>query len=57
MINEDFTYKPTTAFKKIAKLVRQNDLAIIQGGQGASKTISILMLLIDLAWREKKEIT
>ena len=57
MNNENFTYKPTTAFKKIAKLVRQNDLAIIQGGQGASKTISILMLLIDLAWREKKEIT
>lgn len=57
MNNENFTYKPTTAFKKIAKLVRNNDFSIIQGGQGASKTISILMLLIDLAWRDKKEIT
>lgn len=63
MINEDFIYKPTKAFWKIEKLIsdglkKYNDLEIetgekqkrifiIQGGAGASKTISILMLLID----------
>jgi phage terminase large subunit len=56
-MNNDFVYKPTTAFYKIAKLVKANDLAIIQGGQGAGKTISILMLLIDYAFNHKKEIT
>jgi phage terminase large subunit len=55
----DFKYKPTTAFWKIQKLLsnKENDF-VIQGGQGASKTISILMLLIDLGNRTKlKEIS
>jgi phage terminase large subunit len=52
-----YQYKPTTALKKISNVIKNNDLAIIQGGQGAGKTIAILMLLIDIAWRKKKEIT
>lgn len=53
----EFVYNPTTALYKIAKVIKQNDLAIIQGGQGAGKTIAILMLLIDLCYRQFKEIT
>jgi len=53
----EFKYKPTKAFYKISKLVKQTDLAIIQGGQGAGKTISILMLLIDYVYRNKVEVT
>jgi phage terminase large subunit len=53
----NFIYKPTTALKKIAKVIKANDLAIIQGGQGAGKTIAILMLLIDVCWRNKLEVT
>jgi phage terminase large subunit len=58
MSNQPFLYRPTTALTKISKVVKQNDLAIIQGGQGAGKTISILMLLISYCWRfDKKEVT
>jgi phage terminase large subunit len=53
----DFVYKPTTALDKISDLINENDLSIIQGGQGAGKTIAILMLMIDLSWRKKIEIT
>ena len=53
----DFVYKPTTALKRISNVIKANDLAIIQGGQGAGKTIAVLMLLIDLHWRNKKETT
>jgi len=53
----DFVYKPSKALSKIAKVVKENDLAIIQGGQGAGKTIAILMLLIDVCWRLKVDIT
>lgn len=56
-MQNEFTYKPTTALDKIAEVIRKNDLAIIQGGQGAGKTIAILMLLIDLCNRQKIEIT
>ena len=56
-MNSNYTYRPTTSLYKIAKLIKKTDLAIIQGGQGAGKTVAILMLLIDLAIRKKKEIT
>ena len=56
-MQNDFIYKPTTALYKIAEVIKKNDLAIIQGGQGAGKTIAILMLLIDLCNRQKIEIT
>lgn len=38
-------FLPTTAYSKIARL--KSDLRIIQGGTSASKTISILLFLID----------
>lgn len=50
----DFKYKPTTALYKIKALFRAIaafTTFIIQGGQGAGKTISILMLIIDLCLR------
>jgi len=54
-----YDYKPTVALKKISKLVKSvDDLAIIQGGGGAGKTIGIEMLIID--WfnqNPNKEIT
>jgi len=56
-MSKEFQYKPTKALAKIAKVIATNDLSIIQGGQGAGKTIAILMLLIDLCNRHKKEIT
>lgn len=56
-LTNDYTYKPTKALYKIADVIRHNDLAIIQGGQGAGKTIAILMLIIDLCYREVKEVT
>jgi phage terminase large subunit len=57
MNNQKFTYQPTKALAKISKVVKENDLAIIQGGQGAGKTIAILMLLVSLCYRHKKEVT
>lgn len=39
--------KPTKALRKIAKLLKK--IRVIQGGQGAGKTISILILLINHA--------
>jgi len=57
-MNQDFTYRPTKAFWKINKLFeRKESLFIVQGGQGASKTISILMIIIDACNRSKKDIT
>ena len=53
----NFTYKPTNSLYKIAKLVKNTDLAIVQGGQGAGKTVAIFMLLIDLHNRTFKETT
>lgn len=62
----DFKYKPTKAFWKIQKLIRdglpkfksnQQKVFVIQGGQGAGKTISILMMIADYAERNKAEIT
>lgn len=41
----------TTATKKIQKLTKR--IRVIQGGSSASKTISILLVLIDLAQRDK----
>lgn len=47
-----FKYKPTTALYKIKTLLKFiSRVYVIQGGQGAGKTISILMLIIDLAYR------
>lgn len=43
----------TTATKKIAKLNKK--VRVIQGGTSASKTISIILLLIDAAQRDKKK--
>ncbi len=38
-------YKPTRAYGKIDSSARENKISVIKGGQGASKTISILMLI------------
>lgn len=65
-MNNDFKYKPTLAFWKIKDLIakglpqfkpEQQKVFVIQGGQGAGKTIAILMLLIDYLERNKAEIT
>jgi len=62
----DFVYKPTTAFWKISNLIKnglpkfkdnQQKVFVIQGGQGAGKTISILQIIIDYVQRNKSEIT
>lgn len=45
-------YTATTATKKIAKLGKR--IKAIPGGTSASKTVSILLLLIDLAQSDKK---
>lgn len=47
-------YKSTTALKKISSL--KNRIRIICGGTAASKTISILMWLIDYAQTHNKEL-
>lgn len=54
-----FKFKPTTALYKIKALLRfPSRVFVISGGQGAGKTISILMLIIDFAFRnEKKKIS
>ena len=59
MTSSNFKYKTTTALYKIKKLLRnKNNTYVIQGGQGAGKTISILMIIIDYAVRNKdKEIS
>lgn len=66
MSNDNFKYKPTKAFWKIHKLIsdglpkfkdNEQKVFVIQGGQGAGKTISILMLLIDYMEQFKSEIT
>jgi len=65
-LSSNFTYKPTTAFWKIHKLIKdglskfsekEQKVFVIQGGQGAGKTIAILMLLIDFLERNKSEVT
>ena len=57
-MSNEFVYRPTNALIKISKVVQDNDMAIIQGGQGAGKTIAILMLLIDYCFNnQKKEVT
>lgn len=65
-MNNEFKYKPTTAFWKIKKLINdglpkfkdnQQKVFVIQGGQGAGKTISILQIIIDYVERNKSEIT
>lgn len=62
----EYIYRPTTAFWKIHELVNQGlgkfqddeqKVFVIQGGQGAGKTISILMLIIDFFRLQKSEIT
>jgi phage terminase large subunit len=56
-LTSEYTYKPSKALFKVGRLVKGNDLSIIQGGQGAGKTIAILMLLTDLCIRQVKEVT
>jgi len=52
MQKNNFKYKPTTALYKIkALLINISRVFVVQGGQGAGKTISILMLIIDFAMR------
>lgn len=47
-MSKDFLYKPTTSTWKIKRLFENDSrLFIIQGGQGAGKTISILMIILD----------
>ena len=62
----EFKYKPTTALRKIQKLIadgmpqygdEDQKVFIIQGGQGAGKTIALEMLIIDTFVRVKQEIT
>lgn len=48
-------FKATTATKKILSLKKR--IRAVQGGTSASKTISILLVLIDLAQRDKKPTT
>lgn len=51
-----FKFKPTTALYKIKTLLRNvSRVFVISGGQGAGKTISILMLIIDYAHRNDKK--
>lgn len=51
-----FKFKPTTALYKIKALLRTvSRVFVISGGQGAGKTISILMLIIDYAHRNDKK--
>ena len=47
-------FKTTTAFQKIATL--EKEVRIIQGGRGAGKTISILMIFIYLAMSVRKNL-
>ena len=47
-------YKTTTAFSKIVTL--KKDVRIIQGGKGAGKTISILMMFIYMAMSVKENL-
>lgn len=63
---DEIKYKPTTAFWKIQKLISdglpqfkegEQKVFIIQGGQGAGKTIGIEMLLIDSMENSPSEIT
>src|SRR3990167_9236662 len=44
-------YQPTTALRKIQKL--KSRIRAVQGGTGASKTISILLYLINAAQSDK----
>ena len=55
----DFKYKPSKATWKILDLLKsKEDIYVIQGGQGAGKTISILMILIDHArYKQSREIS
>lgn len=46
------SYQPTTALRKVASLTKK--IRAIQGGTSASKTISVLMLLIHLAQSDKE---
>ena len=51
----EFKFKPTTALYKIKTLLKiKSKVFVISGGQGAGKTISILMLIIDFAHRNEK---
>ena len=51
-----FRFKPTTALYKIKALLRfSSRVFVISGGQGAGKTISIVMLIIDFAFRNDKK--
>ena len=63
---EGYKYKPTTAFWKIHKLIGegmkkykegQKKVFVIQGGQGASKTVSIIMLFADYILRNRAKVT
>ena len=65
-MKSNFTYKPTTAYWKIDKLIKEGlpqfkkdekKVFVIEGGQGAGKTISILMMIIDLFARSEKKMT
>jgi phage terminase large subunit len=54
MEKSKFKYKPTTALYKIKALLKNiSRVFVVQGGQGAGKTISILMLIIDFAYRNE----
>src|SRR3990167_11518144 len=45
-------YQITTSLRKIAKLKKR--IRAVQGGTAASKTVSIILYLIDLAQKDKK---
>ena len=54
MQKNSFKYKPTTALYKIKALLKNiSRVFVVQGGQGAGKTISVLMLIIDYTYRNE----
>ncbi|AGO47826.1 phage terminase large subunit [Cellulophaga phage phi46:1] len=50
-------YKTTRTFQKIALAMKRSKILIVQGGQGSSKTTSILQIFIFLAISKRRDLT